>query len=217
MGAPGPPAEAEPDGCTGWNNGDCEGTPHCPPRCPRAFDDDGRPFLVRPMEPPDREPLLAMYDAVDERTFGLPPGRPAARERWLDHLREDGWNLVARQSGAVVGHLAAVPAEDAEPAFVVFVADGHRGRGVGTELVRQAVARGAAREHDALELRVARGNGRAITVYTTVGFEVVERTGGHLRMALSLAGEVAGLVRRPPAQRPSVPAGDTGPAETEPP
>lgn len=188
--------------CTAWDNSACEGTPLCPPRCPRFFDRTGRPIVVRPLRADDRDRLVAMYEAVESATLGVPPERRETRERWLDDLRERGWNLVARDGDRAVGHIGVAPADATAPEFVVFVHDAYHGRGIGTELVEQAVAHAADRDHEALTLLVEAGNRRAISVFTNVGFEVVERTVDP-RMRLPLDDPVAEAVQLPPADRPS--------------
>lgn len=186
--------------CTAWDNGDCAGTPHCPPRCPRFVARDDTPLLIRPPEPDAWDRLHAMYEDVEETTLGLPPAERETRTRWLADLRETGWNLVARDGQRVVGHISVAPADDPIPEFVVFVHPEYRGHGVGTELVRQAVAYAAA-DHDTLRLRVDPENHRAISVYTNVGFEVVDR-GVNVEMQLPLDDPAAETVRRPPRDRP---------------
>lgn len=196
------PGEKTSDGsaCTFWDNGDCEGTPRCPPRCPRFFDDAGTAFLARPPRDDEWDLLETMYDELEASAMGLPPATPERRAQWLDRLRETGWNLLARSDDRVVGHVGVVAAADAAPELVVFVRDEFHDRGIGTELVRQAVAHGADRDHDALTLIAEPGNRRAVAVYTNVGFEVVDRD-LELRMRLPLDDPAAETAQLPPAER----------------
>lgn len=195
--------------CVGWDNGECVGTPHCPPRCPRVFDDAGSAYVVRPFEPGDEAALVAMYESLEPeaRTMGLPPGTRAGLEAWLGQLTRRGWNLVARDGDRVVGHVGVAPADADDPQFVVFVHHDVQNRGLGTELVNQTVAYAADRSYDALTLSVSRGNRRAIHVYENVGFELAgdgdRFTAGDLdlEMRLPLSHPVAERVRRPPAER----------------
>lgn len=188
------------DRCPVWDNAECEGTPHCPPRCPRYFDRTDAPLLVRPLREADVESLVEMYEAVESTTLGLPPATRDRTEQWLSNLREEGWNLVALDGDRVVGHVGVAPADATAPALVVFVRDDYHGRGIGTELVKQAVAYAADRDHEALELTVESGNRRAVSVYTNVGFDVVERA-ADLEMRLGLDDPVAEAVGLPPAER----------------
>lgn len=200
MASPPPPASDEP--CA-WDNGTCEGTVHCPPRCPRFFTDDGEPMLVQAYEAAFRPSLGAMYDDLDtySRTLGLPPSTRAEVEEWIDHLVAEGWNLVARHDGAVVGHLATVPADADVPEFVVFVHQDYRKRGVGRELLKHAIAHAADRGHDGLTLVTEAGNRAAIRAFRAVEFEISERLGLDLEMHLSVDEPIAAAVRRPPAER----------------
>jgi len=191
--------------CPVWSPEDCVGTEHCPPRCPRFVDHEGTPLLIREFEADDRAALVEMYEDVDarSRTLGLPPRSQSELEHWLDSLTRGGWNLLAFERGTdrVVGHIGAAPADGDEPEFVVFVRDGYRGRGLGTELVQQAVAHAAARDHDALGLDVARDNDLAVAVYENVGFEIDDETALDVSMRLSMDSPVATRARLPPAQR----------------
>ncbi len=188
--------------CNVWDNSDCEGTPLCPPRCPRFTDSEGVPLLIRPYRDEDRESLVTMYDEIDSysRTMGLPPTTVPQIEDWLDKLADDGWNLVAVDD-EVVGHVGVAPADATDPKFVIFVHSEHQDRGIGTELVKHVIAYAEDRGHDAVTLEVSKGNRRAISVYENVGFCVEERLRSDLEMELSLADPVAERVQRPPAYR----------------
>lgn len=190
-------------GCSGWDNSQCEGTPYCPPRCPRFVDRESEVVLVEPQEPGDTDALVDMYLGLgpENRTMGLPPATDTGVRRWLGRFLEDGWGLVASLDGTVVGHAGVTPGDATEPHLIVFVADAAQGRGIGSELVRQLAARGAARGHEALVLTVDRRNDAAITVYDNVGFDVIEHLGGEIEMQLSLGDPVVEEFQRPPAQR----------------
>lgn len=189
--------------CTAWDNSDCRGTPYCPPRCPRFEGKDGTPYVARPLQDGERAALVEMYAELDRfsRANGLPPVTVSKIESWLDRLLENGWNLVVSDGGNVVGHVAVVPAESAEPELVIFVHQDHQNNAVGTELVKQVVAYAADRNHEGLTLEVATGNERAITVYENVGFEVAERKLSEIEMALDLDGSLVHRIQRPPADR----------------
>ncbi|ELY50916.1 GNAT family N-acetyltransferase [Natronolimnohabitans innermongolicus] len=187
--------------CRGWDNSNCEGTKHCPPRCPRYIDKTGTPVLIRPYEDDSLESLLAMYDAVETSTMALPPSDPDARETWLRQLTADGWNLVAICDDRIVGHVAVAPASASEPEFVIFVHPDYQNRGIGTELLEHVVAHAADRNHEELHLNVARERKQAITVYEKVGFDVTSTNVMDLEMALPLEEPLVTLVQRPPADR----------------
>ena len=190
-----------PNACTGWDNSACEGTSYCPPRCPRYVDDEGTAILIRPYRDAAFESLLEMYDTVETSTMAVPPNDPDDREAWLRRLASDGWNLIATRAGDVIGHVGVVPADAADPEFVIFVHPAYRNRGIGTELLEQVVARAGGRDHEELRLNVSRKRRRAIAVYEKVGFEVTATNVVDLEMALPLADPIVTAARRPPAAR----------------
>lgn len=195
--------------CSAWDNGECTGTPHCPPRCPRFIDKYGTPWLIRPPESGDRESAVEAYldFGPDQRTLGLPPVTRSGVESWVGDLFERGQNFVAVADGRVRGHAVYTPAADPEPQFAVFVHPEAQGAGVGSELCRHAIASAADADRDALVLDVARGNHGAIRLYRRLGFEAVdsEESGvsadDSTRMRLDLRREVAADVRLPPGRR----------------
>lgn len=190
--------------CDGiWSNAHCEGTPYCPPRCPRFTDKEDTPLLVLPYEPSDRDGLLDMYDDFPtyDRAQGLPPQSRDRTAQWIDSLVDRGLNLLARCDGSVVGHIGVVPMSSPTPELVVFVHPDWQGRGIGTELIKQAIAHVSAEGREALTLEVMSDNRNALAVYQNIGFDVVERTFNELEMQLSLDLPIASEVRLPPARR----------------
>lgn len=187
--------------CSGWNNSECEGTTHCPPRCPRFVDDEGVPALIRPYDPDHRDALSELYDAIDDSTMGLPPERRDNRERWIDRLLNQGWNLIATVDDRVAGHIVVAPADTVDPEFVVFVRPGFRDRGIGTELLKQVLAYAGDRDHDELNLNVSTKRHRAIAVYEKVGFNVTDVRRMDLEMHLLLEESLVTAARLPPAAR----------------
>ena len=221
--------------CRGWDGGACEGTIHCPPRCPRFLDKDGERWTVRPVTPvvtgnsDERSPddlgsidhpiarvdaarLNDMYEAFGgrDRAQGLPPVSRDRRIGWIESLLAEGRNVVAERDGRVLGHAAYTPADADRPEIAAFVHPEVQGLGVGTELCRHLIADAAAGGREALVLHVAAGNRVARRVYRTVGFRTVDR-GGDLRMELPLDEPVATEVRWPPIVR----EGSTAPANAE--
>ncbi|MES3160210.1 MAG: GNAT family N-acetyltransferase [Halorubrum sp.] len=188
--------------CDGWDAGECEGTAHCPPRCPRFVDDEGRPWTVRFAEPTDADRILEMYEAFGtaDRTRGIPPASRARRVEWIETLLTDGTNVVAEHDDEIRGHAVYTPTAADRPEVALFVHPEARGRGVGTELCRQLIADAAAGGREALVLHVESGNHIARSVYHEVGFQAVERH-GDLRMVVPLDGSVATAVRWPPIVR----------------
>ncbi|RQH02359.1 GNAT family N-acetyltransferase [Natrarchaeobius oligotrophus] len=189
--------------CDRWDNGDCTGTPFCPPRCPRFVDGEGEPMLVEPAREDDYYPLVKMYDEMgaQEQTMGIPPLTRNKVEEWIQRLYRRGWNLVAKHDDRVVGHVGVTPTDSDEPQFVIFVAPGYQNRGIGSELMKHVIAYASDRGYDALTLDVARENRRAITVYKNVEFEVTDSKAGEVEMALSLEKSIAEESKLPPGKR----------------
>lgn len=84
---------------------------------------------------------LAAIEALLNDAFGGPDEAGLVRR-----LRDEGdlsLSLVADAAGTVLGHVALSPLQSGAPAYLmapVAVASGAQGRGIGTALVRQAVA-----------------------------------------------------------------------------
>lgn len=197
------PSIGEDAACSGWDNRECRGSLHCPPRCPRFFDRENTPILIAPFEDGEFSALVSMYESLGpkSRTSGLPPRGRNAIEAWLESLIENGWHLLARDNGQLAGHVGVSPADDPDPEFLVYVHDDYQGRGIGTELVKQVTAYANSRGHDQLTLSVEQNNERAISVYENVSFEVSECALLTLAMRLSLDQRIAEEVHRPPADR----------------
>ena len=188
--------------CDGWDGSECEGTIHCPPRCPRFVDEEGDRWTIRPGDPADAGALVQMYESFTQRdrTQGLPPVDRDRRVDWIDSLLTGGSNVVAERAGELLGHAVYTPTDVDRPELAVFVHPEMQGRGVGTELCRHVIADAAAGGREALELFVTTGNRVARNVYQTVGFRVVRRE-GDLWMELPLDDPVATEVRWPPLVR----------------
>lgn len=188
--------------CDGWDGSECEGTPHCPPRCPRFVDKEGTRWTVRPAVREDAAALAEMYErfGAENRAQGLPPVTRSRRAEWLERMIGDGSNVVAERGGELFGHGVYTPTDAKRPELAVFVSPDVQGRGLGTELCRHVIADAAAASREGLVLHVEGGNRTARSVYRTVGFEVAERK-GDLKMELDLTKPIATEVRWPPVVR----------------
>jgi len=191
--------------CGGWNVDGCEGTPFCPPRCPRFVGKHGTAFLIRQLPVSEDLPdaLVEMYREYprEHRSMGVPPTTEKQIRRWLATLHDRGTTLLAWDGDRVVGHTGFAPADGDEPEFLVYVDPEYHGRGLGTELTRQAIAYAAAAGHRALRLNVDRDNHVAVAVYRKLGFETVDRTAVELEMRLPLDGPTAAESQLAPAAR----------------
>lgn len=189
--------------CSVWDPASCVGTAECPPRCPRFIDKYGEPILIRPFGDGDRAALISFYDEYPDthRSMLLPPRGRTAVTAWLDRLLERGRNLLAFHNGRLVGHALYSPREATQSELLVFVDEDYHSRGIGTELCQQAIAYAAADGHEAMELRVERGNTTALGVYGRLGFQIVEEHGDNIEMRLDIDGQRTRQVQAPPAER----------------
>lgn len=197
--------------CDGWDGSECEGTVHCPPRCPRFVDKRGARWTIRPALPEDAPALAEMYErfGTANRAQGLPPVTRQRRSEWIESLLSDGSNVVAERDGELFGHAAYTPTDVERPELAVFVHPSMQGRGIGTELCRHVIADATAAGREEIELHVEADNHVARRVYRSVGFELVERRCA-LRMVIDLDDPVATEVRWPPLVRegPASPTAD---------
>jgi GNAT superfamily N-acetyltransferase len=189
--------------CGYWNPEECEGTPACPPRCPRFTDTGGKGLLAVRYRPDLRDPLEGMYAGFtdEHRTMGLPPAGENRHEEWLTRLLERGTNLLVLDDDQVIGHGAYSPRWGPDPEMVVFVHPDHHGRGIGSELSRQLVAHAAASGLGSLRLTVDANNEPALSVYRSLGFRINDRRGNDVEMVLPFTDPVARRVQEPPARR----------------
>lgn len=198
--------------CDRWDASRCEGTVHCPPRCPRFVDKRGEPWLITPYRPAIREPLIAMYRdfAPGERAQGVPPLDDDRIESWLDRLLDEGCNFVAASNGTVAGHATYTPSDAAEPELAVFIHQEYQNRGLGTELCKHVVATAAAADREALVLEVEPRNHVAIGIYEKLGFERAESSSANddrrlradaFRMRNPLTEPTAAATQHPPLLR----------------
>ncbi|MCT9096391.1 GNAT family N-acetyltransferase [Haloarchaeobius sp. HME9146] len=198
-------ARMEPDTTTAcaWNHGECEGTPFCPPRCPRFVDKHGHSLLVVPLTDEFVDPLVEMYRdyASEHRSMGLPPIGDSEIRRWIDRLHAKGQNVVALDGDRVIGHAGFVAGDDGPPEFLVYVHQDAHGRGIGTELTKHAIAFAADSGYEGLSLHVRDDNEAAVTVYRRLGFETAKREGNELAMVLDFEKGIAEEVRLAPAER----------------
>ena len=196
--------------CTYWAPEECEGSAHCPPRCPRFVDRTGEAWVVRPATEADRGALVEMYDdfAPGEQAQGLPPRHRPRLEEWVDDCLGDGCNFVVAGEDGPVGHALYTPTDAAEPEFAVFVHQEYQNRGLGTEVSKHVLAAAAVADRDALTLVVEPGNRAARHVYDELGFETeseppFEGSGrmGAVRMRRPLDAGSTAPFRHPPVVR----------------
>lgn len=154
-----------------------------------------------------RRPCISDHDGIREFLTGLSPrarylrffsGAPPASHAMLRLLTGGGTRtdvLVATVDGVIIGH--AMAGDRAGPGGArlteigVVVADGHRGRGVGSALVRGLIARAQIRGATALVMEVLAENRQVLTMISDhwpVASQ--ERSGAYLTISARLQPEV---------------------------
>lgn len=186
-----------------WDHTGCPGLDGSPARSPRFYDKEGTLLLITPGAEGEFETLVDFYDNYPsrDRSMSLPPLTRPQIESWVSRLMERGRNILAFHDDTLVGHVAYLAAETDEPEIIVFVDHEYQGRGLGTELCRQAMAYAAADGHSALRLHVDEDNTVALAVYRELGFVDVEQNGKRIEMRLALDAERVEEVQASPAQR----------------
>ncbi len=142
---------------------------------------------VRKVEEHDRPLLQQMYDTYTPlgAELGLPPRDAARRRAWLDHILQNGINLVAFADDRVVGHVALMPA-DRQAEMALFVQQDFRRQGVATALVEAAaeVARAQGLRH--FWVLISSNNYPARTALRKFGFRTGWEELGELQMIKAL-------------------------------
>lgn len=136
-------------------------------------DKDDQPYSVRLFEPEDRIPLEQFYDSFEPKrgAQGLPPLGSERVVRWLDTVLSDGIHLLAFVGERLVGHGLLMPTGRSDVwEWAIFLARGHRGRGMGTEMNRIAIEIARRMGLRKLWLSVEPHNRPAVRSYEKVGY-----------------------------------------------
>ncbi|MEM4565413.1 MAG: GNAT family N-acetyltransferase [Archaeoglobaceae archaeon] len=138
----------------------------------------GRAITIRAYEPArDRDGLIEMYVNYDpeDRLLGLPPVGRTAIERWMRHLEEKGFSIIAEHEGRIVGHLAIVEDESNKGVvdLAIYLARNYQNQGIGTEMVKAIIEYCRKVCYKKITLVTDRLNWRAIKVYKKCGFQTV--------------------------------------------
>jgi acyl-CoA synthetase (NDP forming)/RimJ/RimL family protein N-acetyltransferase len=183
-----------------------------------ALTADGRIVTIRPIRPGDRRQLVRLYgdatpDSLRLRFFAPPGSATLAAE--VDRLcrppSDRHLAMLAEEGGAVVGVASCERTDDTgrRAEFSTFVADGHRGRGIGTLLLEHLAARAHRQGIEELVGEVLPGNFDMLRVARDLSARVWSRfDDGVVDVGLDTdGGESAGLavdVRDRAAERASL-------------
>lgn len=140
---------------------------------PARTDKEGQPFVIRTLQPRDRDALTTMYLTFEPKRVaqGLPPADAAQIERWLDTVLATGHHLVVETGSAITGHGMLLPYAPRAAELANFLHQSIRDRGIGTELNRTLIELGRRQELSRIWLCVEPSNRRAIRSYEKVGFK----------------------------------------------
>jgi diamine N-acetyltransferase len=137
-------------------------------------DRTGREFRVELYSSDQASALQRFYESFEPKRCaqGLPPAGADRIARWLEQVLPHGLHLLAWSDTELVGHGLLVPTgRTGIWEWAIFLAEAHRGRGMGTEMNRLAIA--AARQVGlaGLWLSVEPHNRAAVRSYEKVGFQ----------------------------------------------
>ena len=113
----------------------------------QCHDKTGQPYEIGECRLDDFSCLMGMYDIFSPKpaSQGLPPPERETCRKWVQSLLEIATNLLAWQESEVIGHAALIKdMKGLSGEFVIFVHQGFRNLGIGTELTRSTI--GKARE-----------------------------------------------------------------------
>jgi acetyltransferase len=142
---------------------------------------------IRPIEASDADDLATFYARLSDesrrtRFFCSSRGITAGQARLfasVDHRSADGFVAVMRAAGPddgrIVGHLCLEPTGDGTDEVAVAVADAFQGQGVGTRLMRAAIASAADRGVVGLTASLLCGNAAMRRLLTAAGLPLVAR------------------------------------------
>ncbi|WP_435100732.1 GNAT family N-acetyltransferase [Halarchaeum sp. P4] len=162
---------------------------------PLSFTDaEGHEISVRPLtaaDGPEFEALVEMYVDFDPsmRAQGIPPTGESRVREWLETLvgGDDGYNVVAWDGEAAIGHATLVPDGEAGYELAIFVHQDYQGCGIGTRLIRALLGYGIENDVESVWLTVERWNHAAVALYEKVGFETTSAESFELEMAMDLS------------------------------
>lgn len=131
---------------------------------------------LRQIGPAEAHLLIAMYETFDPlgAALGLPPHTREARRRWIANAVCETVNVAAfSPAGETVGHAFLAPDNPGSAEIAVFVHQDFRRRGIGVELLREALEWGRAVHLRRVWAVTASENRAALRLLTRCGFRLV--------------------------------------------
>jgi len=122
--------------------------------------------------------LTSMREAITAARGYWEPEKEGAQFR--RQLELDGTEVI-QSAGSDVGFVSVRRGPDAIVVNTICVAEEHRSRGLGGEIMRQLMAE-AATAGDSIEVFVLKANPRARALYARLGFSDAEQLPHHFRM-----------------------------------
>ncbi|WP_458210152.1 acetate--CoA ligase family protein [Haladaptatus sp. NG-SE-30] len=94
--------------CSFWRPDDCEGTPHCPPRCPRYVAPDGSSYTIYSLEDAieatnERLELKTVPPSTDQTLVAIDDGGGVAGYASYEHATDTGTIELSHDTEPVVG------------------------------------------------------------------------------------------------------------------
>ena len=154
---------------------------------------------IRLASPRDARSFLNAYRGVAAekrfiQTEVVPHTHRTYRKRFRRPWERDAAHLLALEDGRVVGSLSIRrddhPATDHVATFGMFVVSSHRGRGIGTALLNEAMRWGRSYGIERVELTVYPHNDAAIALYRRFGFVEEGRLVRHAKKSYGYEDEI---------------------------
>lgn len=136
-------------------------------------------MIIRPAEDRDLDAILAIYNDAILNSDAIWTEETVDREdrqAWLDEHRRDGHPvLVAEVDGRTVGYACYGPWRSKcgyrhTVENSVYLAEGHRGRGIGRSLMVELIAHGRSAGMHMMVANIDAGNAGSIRLHETLGF-----------------------------------------------
>jgi 16S rRNA (guanine966-N2)-methyltransferase len=149
-----------------------------------------KPMLVRPLVPQDRSRIVQMYQEFTPYGVaqGLPPRDAEAREKWIGRALQEEISIGAfLPGGEPAGHcFLASGQRPGEAELAVFVHQASRRRGIGSALVRAALALAQQKGIRRIWSMTSIENAAAMQLLRRSGFHIAAVSAGDVELHLEL-------------------------------